>query len=186
LVNIAHQDYQPNAPDLNQQWYNVDNEWYPATGASYSFTVNPDDGIIIGLNRESPKWAAKDRSPPVPDSQLPKLNQFSDVAWITWKAMHKPPWSLETRLNNLKYFMSVSVTNVDTQQVIRRALEANRWELSEWPGHTFERNWPETKAILGRHNNVSMCEGIQAYLSARLTKRARLRVFSDRAQGGAR
>jgi hypothetical protein len=63
--------------------------------------------------------------------------------------MHRPPWSSETRLNHLKYFMSVSVTNKETQQILKRALEANHWELSEWPGHTFEMIWPETKAILG-------------------------------------
>jgi hypothetical protein len=128
----------------------VDDHAYRATGASFSFTINPDEGIIMGLNRESPKWAAKDRHPPLYDDELPKLNQFSDVAWIIWKAMHKPPWSSETRLNHLRYFMSVSITNVDTQQILKRALEANHWELSEWPGHTFERMWPETKAILGK------------------------------------
>lgn len=150
LLNIAHQSYEDNALPLEQQWYDVGKDWYPATGASFSFTINPDEGVIIGLNRESPKWAVKDRNPPVPDSYLPRLNQFSDVAWITWAAMHKPPWSQETRLSHLKYFMSVSITNVETQQILKRALEANRWELSEWPGHTFERIWPETKAILGR------------------------------------
>ncbi|KAH4041100.1 hypothetical protein HBI55_016780 [Parastagonospora nodorum] len=152
LLNIAHQSYEDKALPLEQQWYDIDEEWYPATGASFSFTINPDEGIIISLNRESPKWAVKDRSPPVPDSYLPKLNQFSDVAWITWAAMHKPPWSQETRLNNIKYFMSVSITNVETQQILKRALEANHWHLSEWPGHTFERMWPETKAILGSPN----------------------------------
>jgi hypothetical protein len=85
----------------------------------------------------------------VPADQLPKLNQFWDVSWIIWKAMHKDPWSSERRLNHLKYFMSVSVTNKETRQILKRALDANRWELSEWPGHTFERIWPETKAILG-------------------------------------
>jgi hypothetical protein len=48
--------------------------------------------------------------------------------------------------------MSVSITNVETQQIIKRALEANHWDLEEWPGHTFERIWPETKAILGSPN----------------------------------
>jgi hypothetical protein len=128
----------------------VDKHAYRATGASFSFTINPDEGIIMGLNRESPKWAAKDRHPPLPDDELPKLNQFSDVAWIVWKAMHKLPWSSETRLHHLRYFMSVSITNVETQKILKRALEANDWELSEWPGHTFERIWPETKAILGK------------------------------------
>jgi hypothetical protein len=149
LISIAHQEYGPNARDVNDQWYSVGQKWYRVTSASYSFIVNPDDGIIIGLNRESPRYAAAERNPPVPDTQLPKLNQFSDVAWITWKAMHKDPWSKERRLNHLKYFMSASVTNKETQQILRRALEANNWVLSEWPGHTFERIWPETKAILG-------------------------------------
>jgi hypothetical protein len=126
------------------------------TGASYSFTVNVEDGIIIGLNRESPKWAAKERIPPVPDNDLPHLNQFSDVAWIKWKLDHHASGA---GLNHLKYFMSVSITNAKTQQILRRALEANHWELSEWPGHVFERMWPETKAILGELSGVAavMC-----------------------------
>jgi hypothetical protein len=91
LISIAHQEYGPNARDVNDQWYSVDQKWYRVTGASYSFIINPDDGIIVGLNRESPRYAAAERNPPVPDAQLPQLNQFSDVAWITWKAMHKDP-----------------------------------------------------------------------------------------------
>lgn len=134
---------------VDQQWYDVKDEWYRATGASYSFTVNPDEGMIIALSRESPRWAAKERNPPVPDNFLPKLNQFSDVAWTTWKAMHKRPWSSETRLNHLKYFMSVGIINKETQQILKRAHDANNWQIEEWPGHTFERIWPETKAILG-------------------------------------
>ena len=149
LVSIAHQNYESAVDIVDQQWYDVKDEWYRATGASYSFTVNPDEGMIIALSRESPKWAAKERNPPVPNNFLPKLNQFSDVAWTTWKAMHKRPWSSETRLNHLKYFMSVGIINKETQQILKRAHDANNWQIEEWPGHTFERIWPETKAILG-------------------------------------
>lgn len=111
--------------------------------------MNAEQGIIIGLNRESPKWSAKDRTPPVEQHLQPKLNQFSDVAWITWKAMNAPPYSNVNNQKGLKYLMSVSITNAETQQLIKRALEANHWELSDWPGHTFERGWVEAKAMLG-------------------------------------
>jgi hypothetical protein len=147
LLNLAHQSYFPGAPDINRQAYDVGPHWYRATGASYSFTVNLADGIIIGLNRESPRWAAKERNPPVPNNELPLLKQFSDVAWISWKLNHE---GSGVPLNHLKYFMSTSVTNVETVRVLKRALEANGWVLEKWPGHTFERIWPETKAILGK------------------------------------
>jgi hypothetical protein len=111
--------------------------------------VNTEQGMIIGLNRESPRWAGRELTPPVQDHEMPQLNQFSDVAWITWKAMNLPPWSTVDHTKGLKYFVSVSVTNEETQRILKRAHEANHWEIEEWPGHTFERGWPETKAILG-------------------------------------
>lgn len=144
LVSYAHQSYAPGS-DVDKQWYEgPDDLWRRVTGASYSFTVNAEQGIIIGLNRESPRWAAKERVPPVEDSHLPELNQFSDVAWIVWKKMNG-----EGKLGGLKFFMSVSVTNKETREIIKRAHKANGWSLEEWPGHTFEKGWEETKAIVG-------------------------------------
>ncbi|RYF50345.1 MAG: hypothetical protein EOO38_05860 [Cytophagaceae bacterium] len=152
MVNIGHEKFDIGL-EVDQQWYGVNMRLYRATGASYTFTLNPEQGIIIALNRESPKWAARARRPEVLDNLLPQLNQFSDVAWITWTNMIKPPWSSPSvPINNLKYFMAVRITNVKTRQILKRALDANNWELSEWPGHTFERIWPETKAILGSPN----------------------------------
>jgi hypothetical protein len=60
----------------------------------------------------------------------------------------QPLWSAVNNSKGLKYFMSVSVTNEDTQRILKRAHEVNHWELEEWPGHTFERGSLETKAIL--------------------------------------
>lgn len=149
LLNLAHEAYGEDVPDVDDQSYMVDNKLYRATGASYSFTVNPEQGIIISLNRESPRYAANDREPLVPPEQLPLLTQFSDVAWITWKHF---ALDMKTDIKNLKYFLSSRITNKDTQQVLKRALQAKNWELADWPGHTFERNWAETKAILGTPN----------------------------------
>lgn len=144
MWHIAHQTYAEDAPELDEQSWMVGNKLYRATGASYSFTINPEEGIIIALNRESPTYAAKDRKPPVPKEQQPELNQFSDVAWITWKT-----FATGDKIRNLRYFLSSMITNTQTRQVLKRAHQANGWVLEDWPGHTFERGWPETKAILG-------------------------------------
>jgi hypothetical protein len=149
LANFDHQSVYDGAPDVNQQWYPVQGQWYRATGASYSFTVNPVDGIIIALNRESPQHAAKERNLPVPADGLPRLNQFSDVAWIEWQSI--AGFGL---IRNMENFLSVSIVNIDTTRVLTRALQAKWVELDYVPGHTFERTDPEMKAILGRFGGV--------------------------------
>lgn len=53
----------------------------------------------------------------------------------------------------LRYFLAVGIINTATNQVVRRALDVKGWELSPWPGHTFERPWPETQALMG----MSIC-----------------------------
>jgi hypothetical protein len=104
LYNAGHETWKEGDRSPDEQWYEVYEggmkKWYRTTGASYSFTVNPEDGIIIGLNRESTIYAAKERNPPVTNELLPKLNQFSDVAWIIWK-YHAG--QLGIAVNNLKY-----------------------------------------------------------------------------------
>lgn len=146
MLHVAHQSYQPQVnPDPDKQEYVVKDKVYRATAASSSFTVNTEDGIIIGLNRESPKWVARYRNPPVPAEQQPQLNQFSDVAWISWKHYA----GNGNGIKNIKYFLSSMITNTETRQVLKRAHEANGWVLEDRPGHTFEKGWPETKAILG-------------------------------------
>lgn len=146
MLHVAHQSYEAHDdPNPDKQTYTVNDKLYRSTGASYSFTINTEEGIIISLNRESPKWAAKDRDPPVPLDQQPELNQFSDVAWITWKYYA----GNGDGIKNIKYFLSSMITNMETKQVLKRAHEANRWVLEDWPGHIFKKAWPETKAILG-------------------------------------
>ncbi|CAO2650181.1 Nn.00g014730.m01.CDS01 [Neocucurbitaria sp. VM-36] len=149
LFFIDHQGFDPAFPDVDKQWYEVDGRKYRATGASYAFTLNWEDGVIMGLNRKSPKYAAKERDPPVPDEQIPKLNQFSDVAWIGWDTVSRREG---TDIRKLRYFLSVGIDNEDTKAIILRAMNYRGWQLSEWPGHVFKREWMETRAILGTPN----------------------------------
>lgn len=100
----------------------------------------------MALNRLSPNYAATDRNPHVPVDQLPALNQFSDVAWIGWDAVTREEGE---DIKGLRYFLAVGIVNPFTKRVIRRAMDTKGWELSPWPGHTFERQWFETRAIIG-------------------------------------
>ncbi|KAL6707314.1 hypothetical protein ACN47E_004302 [Coniothyrium glycines] len=146
---IDHQSFDAQAPDVNLQEYTVDGRRYRATGASYSFTINADEGVIMGLNRKSPRYAAQERNPPVSGDQLPGLNQFSDIAWIGWDVMSKQK---KRDVKDLRYLISVGISNDDTRAVIQRALFARGWALSEFPGHTFERASEEFGALIGTPN----------------------------------
>jgi hypothetical protein len=90
------------------------------------------------------EYAAKDRKPPVPSDRWPALRQFSDIAWIGWDSMTE-----SDEVKGLRYFLAVGIINPEIKQVIRRALDAKGWDLSPWPGHMFERSWPETQALIG-------------------------------------
>lgn len=147
LFFLDHQCFDPTLPDIDKQWYQIDGKKYRATGASYAFTINWEDGVIMGLNRKSPRYAAKERNPPVPDDELPKLNQFSDVGWIGWDTISQREG---IDIKNLRYFLSIGIDNTDTKAVIIRAMNSRGWQLSEWPGHIFEMEWMETRAILGK------------------------------------
>lgn len=110
----------------------------------------------MGLSRLSPNYAATEREPPVPKDLLPALNQFSDVAWIGWDALTREEGN---DIKGLRYFLSVGIVNLYTKSVIRRAMDTKGWELSPWPGHTFERRWFETRAILGvKHFSLRLCK----------------------------
>lgn len=146
LFFLDHESFHPRAPRVNKQKYQVDETWYRATGASYAFTINWDDGVIMGLNRKSPRYAGKERRPPVQGDGLPGLNQFSDVAWIGWQTVAARE---HTDIKGLKYFVSVGIDNEETKAVVARALGQRGWTLDAWPGSVFESEWMETRALMG-------------------------------------
>ncbi|KAF3035315.1 hypothetical protein E8E12_004640 [Didymella heteroderae] len=147
VIAIDYRQYDLSAGDVDEQSYDVGGKNYRATGASYAFSINVKDGVVMSLDRISPRYAARDRKPPVPNAQWPALRQFSDVAWIGWDSMTEGD-----EVMGLRYFLAVGIVNTETKQIIRRVLDAKGWELSLWPGHTFERGCPETKALIGTPN----------------------------------
>ncbi|KAH9878140.1 hypothetical protein J1614_003357 [Plenodomus biglobosus] len=149
LFIIDHESYDDESISVDDKWYFMDNKWYRATGASYSFTLNWIEGVIIALNRQSPRYAAEEREPKVPLDMMPGLKQFSDIAWIGWESVtekHNAP------INNLRYFLSVGIVNLDTKQVILRAMKQKSWGLGHFPGRTFEPTDSEFSALLGTPN----------------------------------
>ncbi|KAG9185410.1 hypothetical protein G6011_07954 [Alternaria panax] len=99
---------------IAEQEYKVNNKKYRATAASFSFSLNTKDGVIIGLNRESPKATGRQQNPPVSDDQMPELTQFSDVAWLSWVDMVKKK---DGDLKNIQYLISALVVNRETVSV---------------------------------------------------------------------
>jgi hypothetical protein len=130
--------------DVENQWYNADGKNYRATGASHSFSVNWEEGVIMGMNRKSPRNAAEERKPPVPNDLLPGLNQFSDVAWIIWEGLVKRN---NGDVKNLRYFISLGIDNADTKAILTRAING---KPGEYPGLTFDAQSQEGKAIMGK------------------------------------
>ena len=95
----------------------------------------------MAVDRISPASAAKKRSPPVSDDQLPDVHTFSDVGYLNYKEV------LGTDPKSLKYMMSLMITNEDTASIISKALDGK--ELGPWPGETFSWRTKAFKALLG-------------------------------------
>ncbi|KAH6870340.1 hypothetical protein BKA58DRAFT_361044 [Alternaria rosae] len=135
---------------LQDQRYYVDNKQYRATGAEFTFSLNIKDGVIIGMDRTSPKEAGKTKvSPPITGDGLPKLNQFSDVAWLDWEFLMKEN---KGDVKNIHYFVSVLIVNPETKVVALRAVRTRGQNLEDFPGQTFERGTDEMNALMGTPN----------------------------------
>ncbi|KAI4712467.1 hypothetical protein J4E89_002734 [Alternaria sp. Ai002NY15] len=145
--------YQHNLPgfdeDIDEQVYYVDGKQYRATGADFTFSLNINEGVIIAMSRTSPKEIGKGKDPPITGDGLPRLNQFSDVAWLEWQHLMNQN---NGDVRNMRYFVSVLVVNRETQAVVARALRTRGKNLDDFPGQTFERGTDEMNAIMGTPN----------------------------------
>lgn len=72
VISIDHRSYSPLADSVDEQWYDVDQREYRATGASYAFSIDVKDGVIMGLNRVSPLNAAKTANRLYPTISFPR------------------------------------------------------------------------------------------------------------------
>ena len=101
--------------------------------------------VIIAMDRNSPQSAGKDRTPVVEGDGLPAIRACSDVAWLSWK-------EFATDVMNLNYFLSLAITNEETEAIMSRAVRGvfpGAQSFPAWGGYEFNTNTPGGQAILG-------------------------------------
>jgi hypothetical protein len=154
LVFYTHWD--PNASDQNgriplrEQEYEVEGKdgskvMYPYTGAYFLLSLNAKDGVIMTMNRKSPKNAAADYGLNIPSDKFPGLSASSDVAWGMWTLVTQQN---SASVKNIKYFLCLSITNPSTLKVVARAM--NGAILGPWPGKRFWLADEDGKALMGK------------------------------------
>lgn len=100
------------------------------------------------MDRASPASAGKERTPPVEGNGLPALSASSDLAWLFWREF-KPGNSVR----DLKYFLSLSITNEETQSIMSRAIRnavPGAQGFPNYPGYELNTDTEEGHAILGK------------------------------------
>lgn len=149
VVKLTHGDGDANGggygptPYNKQPPYTVNGKSYPVTGGEYTFGFDPT-GVLLAMDRKSPQYAGGQRSPKVQGDGLPSLRSFSDVAWLKWKAV------AGNAPSSMRYFASLSITNMETRGVFSKVLDmASFREVPAWPGHEVAANTGEGAALLG-------------------------------------
>lgn len=87
------------------------------------------------------------------DGEVPALQSLSDLLWGGWYRGSQPDTSNNKNVKNLKYLISLSVTNAESLSIIQRVLQSkNKATPSLWPGDKFDMTTDEGKALLGSPN----------------------------------
>ena len=88
--------------------------------------------------------------------ELPELRSLSDMLWGGWyrgSQPEDPQTPKNPNVGNIKYLISVQITNTETLSIIQRALGAiKKHSVSMWPGDTFGLDTDKGKALLGSPN----------------------------------
>lgn len=130
------------------------------TDAEFTIGVNAQDGIIFFINLVSPVQGAKklwyQQDPP--KDALPGIRSSSDVAWGLWNRACN---ALGKDIKNIKKFMSLTITNDETSEVIYEALRRVKptplEDPAQWPGTTWDTTSEEGQALLGIDFNSHYC-----------------------------
>ena len=89
---------------------------------------------------------------PLPN-ELPELRSLSDLVWAGWYRGSAPDSSNNANVGNVKYLISLAITNAESLSIISRALKARgKTAVSGWPGDTFQMDTKEGQALLGSPN----------------------------------
>ncbi|KAG9193459.1 hypothetical protein G6011_03494 [Alternaria panax] len=149
--DIVERDSWGHLPPIPNQHYTANGRKYRVTGAYASIVVNPDVGYILFLRRGSAEhearslWNIRDQDS-VPRDELPALRASSDIAWAFWKR------TTDT-LGKINFFVSMSITNGDTEKVIDRVLEGKTMTVVPvWPGIFVGVTSEDYLALMGTPN----------------------------------
>lgn len=89
--------------------------------------------------------------------ELPAVKSCSDVAWMLWKMFGEHAGNIK----NLRFFLSLSIINAETDAILSRAIRnivPEAQQFPAWGGYEFDTDTPEGQAILGkfclRSNNI--------------------------------
>ena len=85
--------------------------------------------------------------------ELPGLQSLSDLLWAGWCRGSQPENSKNPNLSNVKYLISVQITNSESLSIIKRALTSvKKGSVALWPGNSFSMGTAEGQALLGSPN----------------------------------
>ncbi|KAI8943557.1 hypothetical protein NX059_001554 [Plenodomus lindquistii] len=157
VVTITHGNAGDNGGGYGNKVYNDQPEYtvggtqYRVTGGEYTYGFDPS-GVILAMNRKSPKFAGLERKPKIEGTtSLPTLQSFSDVAWLHGSAV-----SSSGEPKTMRYFLSLSITNIETRGVIGRILSAaGLGEVPGWPGWDADTSTDAGAALLGTPNALA-------------------------------
>ncbi|KAI9708119.1 MAG: hypothetical protein M1820_004323 [Bogoriella megaspora] len=137
--------------------YNVDGEDFPATNAYYELSINPSSGCIAFENTKSPTAMATNKkgkkTKPVAEAAK-MLGQMSDLGFLEYQHAAQ---SKNAPLDNLKYILRMTIYNLNTIDIFKRALGAQGHDYADLGSFadgsiTIQMSTDEGKAILGSPN----------------------------------
>lgn len=82
--------------------------------------------VILALDRDSPQSAGKEMTPPVEGDELPAIRASSDIMWLYWKMYNNAA-------KGPNYFLSLSITNEATKEIISRDIRETIPEAQSFP-----------------------------------------------------
>ncbi|KAF1841088.1 uncharacterized protein K460DRAFT_410480 [Cucurbitaria berberidis CBS 394.84] len=149
---VMHAEMSDIEPD-DQKYKGPDGRERRITAAEYNIGINGKQGGVIAFKRYGPAQRAKILEPPVPEDQFPPLKSSSDIIWALWEKHVLPNAELKDK-GNINFFMSLSIENKDTNQILKRALNQANSDLTR-AGRTFDMSTEEGRAILGSPNAIA-------------------------------
>ncbi|KAF2092902.1 hypothetical protein NA57DRAFT_81833 [Rhizodiscina lignyota] len=142
---------------VQDQEFDKDGTKHKATEGSYTFIMNPVQGMLIAWNAISPQAKVKEAEDTHQENgptTVPEVSQFSDIAYVNWDDV------TQDKAGGIRGIIHPHIWNIDTMTVLYRIFtnnpdaEAPKELLSipgskAWPGTTYKPDTDEFNALLG-------------------------------------